>query len=328
MRWFCAIAVFLGGLAIVLAVVGASYQVVTARADARRFPEPGRRVEIGGYSLKLNCAGAGSPTVILESGFGDVLPEWESVQQGIAKFSRVCSYDRAGYGGSDAGPMPRTSAQIARELHSLLRNAGEKPPFLPVGYSFGGYNVRVFNGFYPDEVEGLVLVDAVQEDEYAVLPSVWNRIGEQLREHCESQARMAPLLVDLGIGRLILRARGQDQGSYLILESKYLRARASEIENMRTSAEQARAAGSLGNKPLIVLTAGKEPPTSPDLSQQDAQDYQRIWAGDLQMRLAHLSSRGIREMVEGSDHGDIALDRPDAIVNAVKEVRAAALSTN
>ena len=327
MRWIRFIAVSLGSLVIALALAGASYQAITARADAQRFPEPGRRVDVGGYSLKLNCTGAGSPTVILESGFGDVLPEWESVQDGIAKFARVCSYDRAGYGGSDPGPMPRTSAQIARELHSLLQNAGEKPPLLLVGYSFGGYNVRVFNGFYPGEVEGLVLVDAVQEDQYAVLPPVWNRIGDRLRKHCESQARIAPVLVDLGIGRLMLRARGQDEGSYLILQSKYLRARASEIENMRTSAEQARASGSLGGKPLIVLTAGQGPSTSPDLSQQDVQDFQRIWAGDLQMRLAHLSSRGTREMVEGSSHGDI-LDRPDAVVTAVRAVRAAALSAN
>lgn len=218
-------------------------------------------------------------------------------------------------------PMPRTSSQIARELHTLLHNAGERPPFLLVGHSFGGYNMRVFNGFYPNEVEGLVLVDAIQEDQYDTLPPVWKRIGGKLLEHCESQARIAPLLADLRISRLMLRARGTDKNSYLILQSKYLKARASEIENMRISAEQARSAGGLGDKPLIVLTAGKKPPPPPDLSQQDADDYQRIWAGDLQLRLTRLSSRGQRVLVQDSGH-DIPSEQPDAIVQAVREVRA------
>src|SRR5579864_9311200 len=284
MRWLRNIAFLIFGLVVLLASAGATYQLIANRADARRFPEPGRLVEVGGFRLKLNCTGIGSPTVVLESGFGDVLPEWQSVQPGIAKFARVCSYDRAGYGGSEAGPMPRTSKQIAEELHSLLHNAGENPPFVLVGHSYGGYNVRVFNGQFPSEVAGLVLVDSVQEDQYQLLPPDWQRVLADLEKHCRKQARLAPFLVDLGIGRLMLRARGQDENSYLILQSKYLKARASEIENVRISAEQARSSGALGDKPLIVLTAGREPPIGPGLTAQDVHDYQRIWVEDLQMR--------------------------------------------
>jgi hypothetical protein len=122
--------VFLLGLA---ALGGVAYQTIGTRMDARRSPEHGKLVDIGGYRLKINCVGTLSPTVVLESGLGDVSPEWERVQPGIAEFSRVCSYDRAGYGGSDAGPMPRSSAVIAKELHTLLQWAGEKPPFVLVG---------------------------------------------------------------------------------------------------------------------------------------------------------------------------------------------------
>ena len=157
-------------MVVLLALAGASYQAIESRLDARRFPETGRLVDVGGYRLMLNCIGDGSPTVVLEAGFGDLSVEWKSVQQQIAKFSRVCSYDRAGYGGSDAGPLPRTSLQIARELHTLLKNAGEKTPYILVGASFGGYNVRVFNGLYRDEVTGIVLADATQEDQYDTLP--------------------------------------------------------------------------------------------------------------------------------------------------------------
>jgi len=126
------------GFVVALPIVGFTYQFIANRADADRAPEAGRLVDIGGYRLKVNCIGTGSPTVVLESGLGDMSVEWTRVQPEIAKFTRVCSYDRAGYGGSDAGPLPRTSAQIARELHTLLRNAGEEPPYLLVGHSFGG----------------------------------------------------------------------------------------------------------------------------------------------------------------------------------------------
>ena len=321
MRWLRNIAVILVGLLTLLAVAGASYQALATRVDARRFPEPGKLVDVGGYRLKLNCSGAGNPTVVLESGLGDVSVEWEPVQSEVAKFTRVCSYDRAGYGGSDAGPKPRTSAQIAQELHSLLQDAAEKPPFILVGHSFGGYNVRAFNGRFSDEVAGLILVDTVQEDQYKLLPPVWKQVGAALRAHYRSQARRAPLLVELGIERLILQARGKAENSYLYLQSKYLAARSDELEHIQISAEQARAAGSLGDKPLIVLTAGKKPAAGTlGLTEKDWDEYQRVWADDLQLRLARLSSRGKRELVEDSGH-DIPSERPDAIVNAVREIQ-------
>ena len=321
MRRLRKIALILVGMVASLAIAGASYEAIARRADARRFPEPGRLVDVGGFSLKLNCTGAGSPTVVLESGLGDVSVEWQPVQSEVAKFSRVCSYDRAGYGGSDSGPKPRTSVQIAGELHALLKNAGEKPPFILVGHSFGGYNVRAFNGRFPEEVAGLILVDSVQEDQYKLLPPVWNQVGAALRAHYRSQARRAPLLVDLGIERLILQVRGRAENSYLYLQSKYLAARSDELEHIQISAEQARAAGGLGDKPLIVLTAGKKPAAGAlGLTEKDWDEYQRVWAGDLQLRLARLSSRGKRELVENSEH-DIPSERPDAIVNAVREIQ-------
>jgi len=322
LRWLRIAALSLCALVTLLAVAGAFYQAIETRIDARRFPENGRLVDVGGYRLKLNCIGVGTPTVILEAGFGDLSVEWRTVQSEIAKFARVCSYDRAGYGGSDPGPIPRTSLQIATELNALLRNAGELPPYVLVGHSFGGYNVRVFNGLYPNEVAGIVLADATQEDQYELLPKAWNAISAAQLRHCERQLRYAFLLVDLGIGRLMLKAQGADHGSYLILQTKYLRARASELEQIQTSAEQARRADHISDKPLVVLTAA-ENTDDMGLSAQDFADFQRIWIDVLQMRLAHLSTRGRRIMVERSGH-DIPTDRPDAIVDAVREIRTAA----
>jgi pimeloyl-ACP methyl ester carboxylesterase len=255
-HWLRKIAVTFGALVILLALAGASYQLIESRLDARHFPENGRLIDVGGYSLLLNCTGTGRPTVILESGLGDLSVEWRAVQPEVAKFSRVCSYDRAGYGSSDPGPMPRTSAQIAAELHILLKNAGEVPPYVLVGHSFGGYNVRVFNGRYPDEVAGIVLVDATQEDQYELLPKAWKAISSAQLEHYERQARYAWPFINLGIARLmLLQAHGLNQYSYLILQAKYLRARASELEEIQVSAEQTRASGNISEKALLILTA-------------------------------------------------------------------------
>ena len=304
--------------------VGALFQAIENRADARRTPEAGRLVDAGGIRLKLNCSGAGSPTVILEGGLGDPLVGWRRVQPEIAKFSRVCSYDRAGYGGSDAGPMPRTSAQIVTELHALLRNAGEKPPYVLVGHSFGGYNVRVYNGRYPSDVLGIVLVDSTQEDQYQLLPAAWKEIGAAQLSRYSNQARYAPVFVGLGVARWMLYRRGiHDPYSYM-MSQKYLAARASELESIQVSAEQARAAGHIEDKPLMVLTAAvnSDKALTSGLSAPDFAAYQRTWVDVLQVRLANLSTRGKRIIVEDSGH-NIPGERPDAIVSAVREILSA-----
>lgn len=291
--------------------------------DARHSPEPGKLVDVGGHRLKINCTGHGSPTVILESGLGDVLVEWQTVQDQLSSFARVCSYDRAGYGDSDPGPFPRTSSQISVELHALLQNAGEHPPLILVGHSFGGYNVRVFNGNYSDEVVGLVLVDATQEDQYELLPNSWKQLSASQLSHYQSQAKWLPLQIELGIARF---RYGKQLGryGYLILQSKYLKARASELQQIQVSAEQARAAGAIGNKPLIVLTGAQlDNALKTGLSAEDFLRFQQIWAGTLQVRLARLSTRGKQVILPKAGH-DIPAEQPKAIVEAVREIVAEA----
>ena len=105
--------------------------------------------------------GIGSPAVVFDSGFGDWAPAWSKVQPQIAKWTRACSYDRAGAGFSDPGPMPRTSVRIAGELRTALHNAGIAGPYILVGHAYGGDNVRTFADLYMDEVAGLVLVTPI-----------------------------------------------------------------------------------------------------------------------------------------------------------------------
>jgi pimeloyl-ACP methyl ester carboxylesterase len=307
-------------LLLIAAFAGGSYQAIAWHADAQRFLRPGRLVSTGDFRLNVYCTGRGSPTVVLESGLADSLDAWSRVQPDIARFARVCSYDRAGYGYSDPGPMPRTSDRIAAELHAALRSAGEKPPYLLVGSSFGGFIVRVFNGKYPDQVAGLLLVDATQEDQYRLLPRSWANLSAATHRRARRQAFWAPLYIDLGIARLQLRMQGQ-QVSTVLLQSKYLKARTSEFENIEVSAEQARSADHMAEKPLVVLTAGRPIDTSlkAALSEEDQNAYAETWINDLQLRLAHLSKRGTRVVVPDSGH-DMPTDRPDAIVTAVREL--------
>ena len=308
------------GAGVGLLFAGWAYERLAWNLAARQAPEAGRTVYIGGSRLQIYCTGQGSPTVILESGLGDILEQWRRVQPAVSSFARVCSYDRAGYGSSSPGRFPRTSDQISEELHLLLQRAGERAPYVLVGHSFGGYLVRVFHGRYPSEVAAMVLVDATQEDQYKMLPPAWKALSKNLVERYRTQARWAPLEIGLGIKRITMTLNGAEIPN-LLLQSKYFRARASEVENIEISSEQARKAGNLGAKPLVVLTGGRnaDPVLTANLTEQDVEDYQRIWERELQPRLARLSSRGKFVVLHDSGH-DVPAERPDAIIDAIREV--------
>jgi pimeloyl-ACP methyl ester carboxylesterase len=319
-------------MALLVALGGASYQAIEAKLDARRFPQQGKSVDIGGYKLNLYCTGQGGPTVVLESGFGMLSLSWGLVQSGIAKFARVCSYDRAGYGWSDSSPFPRTCAQIAKELHALLGNAGEKPPYVLVGHSFGGLIVRVFNGGYPNDVAAIVLVESTHPDLLRLLPPAIKKQSDGAQTEREQATRFAGIRFWLGIARfessdIIDRPSvpyDERVAAYLSIQPKYIDAIANEGENLETSSEQAAASPAFGDKPLIVLTAGKGVLGVP-VQDKDWAELQNIWINQLQVQLAELSTRGKRIMVPDSDHM-IPLERPDAVIAAVRQVSAAVQS--
>ena len=137
---------------------------VTVQASEK--PYPGKLVDIGTHRLHVNCVGEGSPTVIIDSGIGGFSLEWSKVQNKLSNDYKVCSYDRAGYGWSDPGPTPRTTARITRELRILLSEAKITGPYILVGHSFGGYNIRYFASEYPDLVAGMVFVDASHPEQF------------------------------------------------------------------------------------------------------------------------------------------------------------------
>lgn len=326
-RWICLLTV---GLVVLLAIFGISYQAIKARADTRRFHEEGRLVDVGGYRLNIDCTGKGSLTVILEAGIEVPAKGWRLVQPGIASFTRVCSYDRAGYGWSDSGPMPRKLSQIVLELHTLLQNAGEKPPYILVGHSFGKNSVLLYNKRYPNDVAGMVLVEGGPDK--LRLPASIKALSKVDLKRRQRNRMIAPALYVFGISRFLARKDIEGEGeptydeewSYKAIEPKFIRATTSEVENLMSGDSEAELAGgsTLGDKPLVVLIAGKGMWGLP-LTSQDWVDLHKNWV-DGQIQLAqHLSTQGKWQIIPDSTH-EIPDERPDAIVDAVREVYAGA----
>jgi pimeloyl-ACP methyl ester carboxylesterase len=144
----------------VLVLIGATYQGVATALERRRYPHPGELVDVGGHQLHIYCRGEGTPTVVLEAPAGEPSPIWGWVQPEIARTTRVCSYDRAGLGWSEAGDRPYDPGRVPEELHALLTAADQAGPYLLVGHSLGTAFVRRFAGLYPADTAGLVLIDA------------------------------------------------------------------------------------------------------------------------------------------------------------------------
>lgn len=184
-----------------IAAIGVIFEQAGEQYDRKQFPQIGRSVDLGGRSLNINCEGEGSPAVILESGLAMPGYGWIRVAPGIAKFTKVCWYDRAGYGWSDRGPMPRDGLAIASDLQALLVTANVRPPYVLVGHSMGGYYTRIFAGQHPNEVAGMVLVDASHEDQESHLPASVKRAAVTM----ERQAKMVPWMLRLGVVRAMPR---------------------------------------------------------------------------------------------------------------------------
>ncbi|MBV9304463.1 MAG: alpha/beta hydrolase [Acidobacteriaceae bacterium] len=315
---------------VVLGGIGAIYQSVGYWLDSRRFPQRGRSFWVESIKLNLNCTGEGGPLVVLDSGLGGSSLDWLRVQRGIAKFTRVCSYDRAGYGWSDPSPMPRTSLQIATELRELLASAEERGPYLLVGHSFGGYNVRMFAKLYPSDVAGMVLVDAEHPDEEMrqkrlqdALPALVKKSIENNEERTKVWDRITqPIKLYLGVDRLKVALGGvyspsfprdfQEEILFLEQQPKYIKAVEAEDKLDDQSAAQVRAAGSLGDRPLIVLTAGipyAGDPSDTVLTEAQKKSRDNLWISELQTQYAHLSSRGKQVVVGDSSHEMVAAVR-------------------
>jgi len=196
-------------LVIVLAVgvlTGMSYEALATQRSRSRGT-PGRLVEVGGYRLYIDCQGRGLPTVVIDSGLGDASDVWSELHPKFAELTRICVYDRAGLGRSDNGPLPRSSEQIVKELHTLLTNAGESGPFLFVAHSMAGYDARIFAHQFPNELAGLLLLDVSHPDQNARESAAANKDRDDFMIRQAWYGRLAPF----GITRLLGRCEFHPQ---------------------------------------------------------------------------------------------------------------------
>ena len=295
-------------------------------------PRVGRIVDIGGQRLYLDCRGTGSPAVLLESGAGDFSFVWALVQGRVAAFTRVCSYDRGGYLWSEPGQRPRSYAQLALELKTGLNRIGVRPPYVLVGQSYGGLVVRGFAQRYPRDVVGMVLVDAVHEDERIVYGGEAHRLRDAARgrSYPEPKVALDTEFVRMSRDSAVLppeplpppldRLPAAMQRAWRDAQAQplYRMAWAAEMdwspeELARMHDQRLTNRQSLGNTPLIVLarTAGdyeKDLAISADSLERE----RRYYAADL----AALSRDGQLVFAKSSGH-NIHIEDPALVVSAI-----------
>ena len=295
-----------------LALLGAGYESVMEDADGRAYPPPGQLVDVGGHRLHLHCAGTGGPTVVIEAGLGDWSASWSSwVQPEVARTTRVCTYDRAGMGFSEAGPRPRTAARFAEELHTLLLRAGVPGPYVLVGHSAGGLTVRVFAHDYAADVAGVVLIESMHPEQ--ARPSAPAAATPPPAGSPSWGDRVLTLPARLGVLRLLsgpLDLAGgmspEVAGAYAALSvtPRFVQTMIDEGRGLPDGLAQAGAVASVGAVPVIVLSRGRElDPT-----------WQR-----LQDDLVHLSTDG-RHLTAGASGHNVQLDQPEAAIEAIVQL--------
>jgi pimeloyl-ACP methyl ester carboxylesterase len=334
-------------LAVLISTIAVSGQQVASGGSSPAdilYAQLGQLVSVNGFRVNLYCMGSGSPTVVFDSGWEDWAPAWSKVQPEVAKWTRACSYDRAGTGFSDPGPMPRTSVRMAEELRTALHHAGIGGPYILVGHAFGGDNVRTFAALHMGEVAGLVLVEADPNDvfpesmreeehrghagilsrlrdcrnaiaEHKPLPALTSRPGQPQRTCAQQFFRGLPEAAwSPELNAKLLEIAQTKVAMY----DAYL----SEMEQMaadETYLQQHRR--SFGSRPIRVLTSGnhgvghleRKPPDTPEHVKYEQETTLA------QARWLTLSSNSKQIFTRNSSEY-IQFDEPETVISAIRDV--------
>ncbi|MGK5111834.1 alpha/beta hydrolase [Geodermatophilus sp. CPCC 205506] len=273
---------------------------------------PGRSYDVGGYELHLACTGSGGPTVVLQSGLGEFSSSWARVAPAVAGTTRVCAYDRAGQGWSDDAPRIQDGLQAAADLHTLLDRAGENGPFVLVGHSTGGSYAMTYAARYPEQVAGLVLLDA--SDPYQATAT-----NSTADPSVPAELAVLPSLARLGIAQLVPAswsslpepAAGQIQA--FATSPRGFQNTADESAAMPALFGQAQALTTLGETPLVVLTASETAQTNDGWSA--AQSRMAALSANSSHRVADTTHAALLDEEHGAEVSARAIDD---VVHAVR----------
>lgn len=293
------------------------YQKAATMLDDFRYPPVGTLVDIGGYRLHIHSSGEGGPTVILDAGLSGTSIGWSLVQNEVSTFTRVCSFDRAGYAWSDESPLKRTTVSMTEELHTLLHRGNIPGPYILVGHSFGGCNALMFAHLYPEETIGVILVDSVQEKMLNELTLEPQGTFKQILNHSNFQR----LFTALGYKRLkgpsaeitqMFAPLPEDSRRMYVAQmnkTRYVKTVSKEMEALAESLSQLRESKMhLQDKPLVVISAGKHASVK----------EKQIWL-ELQKGLLSKSNQTKWVIAESSDHM-INHHQPRVITQAIREM--------
>lgn len=311
------------GFPVLLVLAGLVYEPTARWIGHRKYPAPGQLVDVEGRRLHVRCEGAGAPTVVLEAGAANGSLSWYEVQPEIAKFTRVCAYDRAGHGWSDPGRRPRTPSVIASELHGLLAAARVPGPYVVVGHSLGGFYARMFATRYRDQVTGLVLVESTHTDHFDRLPPSMKGTGarRKLQHRIMGATVGVPRLFGwefCGGGPAAIRdaLRATECGPQFYRTLKDEMGGDVGTPEFDEAAREVEALGPLGALPLIVITADPDRPV-PGVPADAEPAFRKAVRVDMQRELAALSSNSRLVVAKDSGHM-VPYDRPDVIAEAVR----------
>lgn len=256
-----------------------------------------RLISIGSHRLEIHIEGRGAPAVVIDTGVTDLMASWRPLRQRISREVRVVTYNRAGYGRSEAGPLPRDGGREADELRTLLDEAGVPGPYVLVGHSLGALNVQVFASKYPGSAAGIVLLDPPP------LSFIAGRAYEELRRTAEQVTSEWQAVAD---------SAAESASAEEKARAVFFRMIASEHREMfGETARLADEIASFGGLPLLVMAAGKPNPVFGDI----AEEYQKYWIEQNRL-LARKSTKGRFVLAESASH-NLYADAPDLVVECI-----------
>ena len=325
MRWVKRIALIVGGLIVAAVLVGVSYEQIMRWRAAREYPAQGRLIDIGGRRMQIDCRGSGTPIVIFEAGLDTMGSlSWSAVHDAVAATTRACAYSRAGVMWSEPRAGKFETDNVARDLHALLLAAGERAPFVMVGHSLGGPYIMNFTRLYPQEVAGLVFVDASYPDQVGRMTQA---AGKKM-EAGLGVFKVANALSWTGIPRLVAAHTDSPtipaqtklaEDAYI---SRSLGAALQELESLDAILSAAGQLRQLGDRPIVVLTATKPYPAAilkaMQMTTEQGRRIQTAWK-EMHDEEASWSHHSRHELVPDAMHY-IQFDRPDVVIAAVREV--------